>query len=220
MKQSTLGLIETYGFVGAVEALDTAVKAANVELVNCEFVKGGIVTVLITGEVAAVKAAIEASAVAVDKLGVLRNTHVIARVDSGIWDMLRKMKKTNSFKEDMVNETKVSLIEIEKDVVNEAEIDLSEELKDKTELLNSNDEVIKEECEEENSKEVTDEKLKEKENYKIYTTREELEGMKVTELRTIARRLQDIPLTKKQIKFSKKEQLIEEILKNNRRQDK
>lgn len=220
MKQSTLGLIETYGFVGAVEALDTAVKAANVELVNCEFVKGGIVTVLITGEVAAVKAAIEASAVAVDKLGVLRNTHVIARADSGIWDMLRKMKKTNSFKEDMVNETKVSLIEIEKDVVNEAEIDLNEELKDKTELLNINDEVIKEECEEEKSKEVTDEKLKEKENYKIYTTREELEGMKVTELRTIARGLQDIPLTKKQIKFSKKEQLIEEILKNNRRQDK
>lgn len=253
MKQSTLGLIETYGFIGAVEALDVAAKAANVELVSCEFVKGGIVTIIITGEVASVKASVEAAAIAVEKLGVLRSTHVIARAYDEVRDILQDVKSSELVKEDQagetgvglteieldeldetemdlteiedsVNETEVNLTEIEEDKVSETkvnstEIDLSEEFKDKTELLNSNDEVIKEEFEEEkNSEEVTDEKIKE--NAKIYTTREELEGMKVTELRTIARGLQNIPLTKKQIKFSKKEQLIEEILKNNRRQDK
>ncbi|WML37586.1 BMC domain-containing protein [Clostridium sp. OS1-26] len=223
MKQSTLGLIETYGFIGAVEALDVAAKAANVELVSCEFVKGGIVTIIITGEVASVKASVEAAAIAVEKLGVLRSTHVIARAYDEVRDILQDVKSSDLVKEDEVNETEVGLTEIEDSVneteVNLTEIDLSEEFKDKTELLNSNDEVIKEEFEEEkNSEEVTDEKIKE--NAKIYTTREELEGMKVTELRTIARGLQNIPLTKKQIKFSKKEQLIEEILKNNRRQDK
>lgn len=254
MKQSTLGLIETYGFIGAVEALDVAAKAANVELVSCEFVKGGIVTIIITGEVASVKASVEAAAIAVERLGVLRSTHVIARAYDEVRDILQDVKSPDLVKEDEVNETGVGLTEIDLDEleraeidlteieedsmnetevnlaereedkiseteVNSTEIDLSEEFKDKTELLNSNDETIKEEFEEEkNSEEVTDEKIKE--NAKIYTTREELEGMKVTELRTIARGLQNIPLTKKQIKFSKKEQLIEEILKNNRRQDK
>lgn len=261
MKQSTLGLIETYGFIGAVEALDVAAKAANVELVSCEFVKGGIVTIIITGEVASVKEAVEAAAVAVKKLGVLRNIHVIARAYDEVRDILQDVKSFNSVKEDEVNETEIgstrrdldetemSLTEKEEDSVNETEvnlteikedkisetevdsteidlfemnetkIDINEGFKDKTELLNSNDETTKEKSEEEkNSEEVTDEKIKE--NYKTYTTREELEGMKVTELRTIARGLQNIPLTKKQIKFSKKEQLIEEILKNNRRQDK
>lgn len=255
MKQSTLGLIETYGFIGAVEALDVAAKAANVELVSCEFVKGGIVTIIITGEVASVKASVEAAAIAVEKLGVLRSTHVIARAYDEVRDILQDVKSPNSVKEnqaseteiglterdldeldeteieeDSMNETEVNLTGIEEDKIsvtevdstkidlcemNETKIDISEEFKDKTMLLNSNDEVIKEE---KNSEEVTDEKVKE--SYKTYTTREELEGMKVTELRTIARGLQNIPLTKKQIKFSKKEQLIEEILKNNRRQDK
>lgn len=93
MKKSTLGLIETYGFIGAVEALDVAVKTANVQLVSCEFVKGGIVTILITGDVASVKAAVEASAIAVDRLGVLRNTHVIARAYDEVWDILQGKKK-------------------------------------------------------------------------------------------------------------------------------
>ncbi len=204
MKQSTLGLIETYGFIGAVEALDVAAKAANVELVSCEFVKGGIVTIIITGEVASVKASVEAAAIAVEKLGVLRSTHVIARAYDEVRDILKDVKSSDLVKEDEVNETGVGLTEIE-DSVNETEVNLTEIEEDKI----SETEVDSTEID-----------LNEEFKDKIYTTREELEGMKVTELRTIARGLQNIPLTKKQIKFSKKEQLIEEILKNNRRQDK
>jgi microcompartment protein CcmL/EutN len=215
MKQSTLGLIETYGFIGAVEALDIAAKAANVELVSCEFVKGGIVTIIITGEVASVKASVEAAAIAVEKLGVLRSTHVIARAYDEVRDILKDVKSSDLVKEDDVNGTGLGLTEkdldeldeteIEEDSVNETKVNLAEREEDKI----SETEVDSTEID-----------LNEEFKDKIYTTREELEGMKVTELRTIARGLQNIPLTKKQIKFSKKEQLIEEILKNNRRQDK
>lgn len=193
MKQSTLGLIETYGFIGAVEALDVSVKAANVELVSCEFVKGGIVTILITGEVASVKAAVEASAVAVEKLGVLRNTHVIARADDGVWDMLQDIKNSNLIEE---------------------KVELSGIVEDKNKLENNNEKPI-EDCEKiKVTEKTTDESLKDKDNCEICRTREELEGMKVSELRVIARGIENISLTKKQIKFCKKEQLIESIFKD------
>ncbi|MBI6871941.1 BMC domain-containing protein [Clostridium aciditolerans] len=219
MKQSTLGLIETYGFIGAVEALDVAAKAANVELVSCEFVKGGIVTIIITGEVASVKASVEAAAIAVEKLGVLRSTHVIARAYDEVRDILQDVKSSDLVKKDEVNETGVSLTEIELDELDETEMDLTE-IEDSVNETEVNLTEIEEDKISETEVDSTEIDLNEEFKDKIYTTREELEGMKVTELRTIARGLQNIPLTKKQIKFSKKEQLIEEILKNNRRQDK
>lgn len=61
---NALGMIETYGYLAAVEALDSALKAANVSLVDVVRVKGGLVTVLIEGDVGAVKAAVDASAAA------------------------------------------------------------------------------------------------------------------------------------------------------------
>lgn len=79
MKNKALGMVETYGYVGAIEAADVCVKAANVELVGCEFVRGGLVTIHIRGDVAAVKAAVEAAEVAVAKVGKLISTHVIPR---------------------------------------------------------------------------------------------------------------------------------------------
>ena len=60
MKNKALGLIETYGYIGAIEAADTAVKAAYVELSAVEKVKGGLVTVQLLGDVGAVKAAVDA----------------------------------------------------------------------------------------------------------------------------------------------------------------
>lgn len=74
-----LGLIETQGFTAVFEAIDSACKAANVEVVGKEKLGGGYVTVIIKGDVAAVKAAIEAGKVKVDGLGTLIAAHVIAR---------------------------------------------------------------------------------------------------------------------------------------------
>jgi ethanolamine utilization protein EutM len=74
-----LGLIETRGLVGAIEASDAMVKAARVELVGREYVEAGLVTVMIRGELAAVTAAIEAGASAARKVGELVAAHVIPR---------------------------------------------------------------------------------------------------------------------------------------------
>src|SRR5437899_9932624 len=74
-----LGMIETKGFVGMVEAADAMVKAAKVELVGYEKIGGGYVTAIVRGDVAAVKAALEAGAKSAEKLGEVVSVHVIAR---------------------------------------------------------------------------------------------------------------------------------------------
>lgn len=74
-----LGMIETKGLVGAVEAADAMVKAANVRLIGKELVGGGLVTVMIQGDVGAVKAATDAGAAAAQRVGELISVHVIPR---------------------------------------------------------------------------------------------------------------------------------------------
>lgn len=76
---NALGMIETKGLVGAIEAADAMVKAANVTLVGKEKVGGGLVTVLVRGDVGAVKAATDAGAAAAERVGELISVHVIPR---------------------------------------------------------------------------------------------------------------------------------------------
>ncbi|EAD5843100.1 TPA_asm: BMC domain-containing protein [Listeria innocua] len=80
MPNEALGLIEVTGFLGAVVAADTCLKAANVELIRCEVIKGGLTTVELTGDVGAVNAAVEAGKAATESLGCLVSSHVIARM--------------------------------------------------------------------------------------------------------------------------------------------
>ena len=79
MDTNSLGMIETKGLVGAIEAADAMVKSANVQLVGKEQVGGGLVTVMVRGDVGAVKAATDAGAAAAEKVGELISVHVIAR---------------------------------------------------------------------------------------------------------------------------------------------
>ncbi len=79
-----LGMIECKGFVGMVEAADAMVKAAKVELVGYEKIGGGYVTCIVRGDVAAVKAAVEAGARGAERVGELVSTHVIPRPHSSI----------------------------------------------------------------------------------------------------------------------------------------
>ncbi|MCL1939422.1 MAG: ethanolamine utilization microcompartment protein EutM [Desulfovibrionaceae bacterium] len=87
---SALGMIETKGLVGAIEAADAMVKAANVELVGREQIGGGLVTVMVRGDVAAVKAATDAGAVAAERVGHLVSAHVIPRPHSEVEMILPK----------------------------------------------------------------------------------------------------------------------------------
>ena len=90
MSQRSLGLIETYGLLPAVEAADAAVKSANVELIGYEFAKGsGMTVVKVEGDVGAVKAAIAAASVAASKVGRVAATRVIPRPAAGLEVMVR-----------------------------------------------------------------------------------------------------------------------------------
>ena len=79
MSYEALGMVETKGLVGAVEAADAMVKAANVVLIGKEQVGGGLVTMLVRGDVGAVKAATDAGAAAARRVGELISVHVIPR---------------------------------------------------------------------------------------------------------------------------------------------
>ncbi|WP_297882515.1 ethanolamine utilization microcompartment protein EutM [uncultured Campylobacter sp.] len=87
---NALGMIETKGLVAAVEAADAMVKAANVTLVGKELVGGGLVTVMVRGDVGAVKAATDAGAAAADRVGELISVHVIPRPHSEVELILPK----------------------------------------------------------------------------------------------------------------------------------
>ncbi len=92
-----LGMIETKGFVGMVEAADAAVKAAMVDLVGYEKIGGGYVTMIIRGDVAAVKAAIEAAARGAERVGELVSTHVIPRPHINV-DMILPLGRADQAK--------------------------------------------------------------------------------------------------------------------------
>ncbi len=79
-----LGLVETKGLVGAIEAADAMVKAARVQLVGKEKIGGGYVTILVRGDVGAVKAATDAGAAAAERVGELVSVHVIPRPHSEV----------------------------------------------------------------------------------------------------------------------------------------
>jgi microcompartment protein CcmL/EutN len=85
-----LGLIETQGFTAVFEAIDSACKAANVEVLAKEKLGGGYITVVIKGDVAAVKAAVDAGQAKVGALGKLIAAHVIARPSAGVLSLLPK----------------------------------------------------------------------------------------------------------------------------------
>ncbi len=88
MNTNSLGMIETKGMVGAIEAADAMVKSANVQLVGKELAGGGLVTVMVRGDVGAVKAATDAGAAAAEKVGELVSVHVIARPHTEVDNIL------------------------------------------------------------------------------------------------------------------------------------
>ncbi len=169
-----LGMIEVKGRLAAVEALDNALKTANVCLVNMIRVGGGLTTVLVEGDVGAVKVAVASSAAAAQKVGGLISSHVIARPA----DSVRKMLSRQST------------------VARPAE---SERPSEKASLLNGGAEGLLE-----SRLTVKPDVAKIDESDRLYVKR-------VSELRTIARQTKGISLTKKEIKFAKKDELIKAI---------
>jgi microcompartment protein CcmL/EutN len=90
MAQEALGLVETKGLIGSVEAADAMVKAANVVLIGKEYIGAGYVTVMVRGDVGAVKAATDAGAAAARRVGELVSVHVIPRPHAEVERILPK----------------------------------------------------------------------------------------------------------------------------------
>lgn len=88
MNLNALGMIETKGLVASIEAADAMVKAANVTLIGYEKVGGGLVTVMVRGDVGAVKAATDAGATAAQRIGELVSVHVIPRPHNEVENIL------------------------------------------------------------------------------------------------------------------------------------
>ncbi len=88
-----LGMVETKGLVGSIEAADAMVKAANVVLIGSEYVGGGFVTVMVRGDVGAVKAATDAGAAAAKRVGELVSVHVIPRPHADVEMILPENSK-------------------------------------------------------------------------------------------------------------------------------
>jgi ethanolamine utilization protein EutM len=92
MAFEALGMVETKGLIGSIEAADAMVKAANVVLVGKEYIGAGYVTVLVRGDVGAVKAATDAGAAAARRVGELISVHVIPRPHTEVEKVLPKAK--------------------------------------------------------------------------------------------------------------------------------
>lgn len=137
MSKDALGLIETRGLVAAIEALDASLKAANVEFASYRFTTGGLICVIVTGEVGAVRAAVDAGSAAAARVGELISTHVIPRPADDTMTIIDEIsgKKLISKKEPDIAEPDENVIDIESEVPNESTIYTEEELKKAVEIL-------------------------------------------------------------------------------------
>ena len=133
-----LGLIETRGMVGAIVAADIALKTAQVELINKEYTKGGLVCIEFEGDVAAVKASVEAAVMAIKDMGVLIASHVIPRPDDSV-EKIIKRKVEPSIEEvtqKKVEETKKEIKDIEEKSLENVELkDIQEEIEELNDIL-------------------------------------------------------------------------------------
>ncbi|MFD3446730.1 BMC domain-containing protein [Microbacteriaceae bacterium 4G12] len=188
MDTRALGLIEVKGYLGAIEAADSALKAANVRLIGVEKIKGGLTTVKLGGDVAAVEAAVEAGAAAVSKLNVLLAGHVIARTHEELITIIENGRQP--------------LVEKQGQVIEEPE-DVSVPLSKENQVL---DEVEPPSEKDQHLQEAAEHPAPEREEQQ-----RDLYQMKVEELRSLARKYRVPNLSRKEIKFGRKEDLIHAI---------
>lgn len=203
-----LGMIEVYGYLTAVEALDSALKAANVTRLDVVKVRGGLVTVLVEGDVGAVKAAMDASAAAAERIGTVVSVHVIPRPASDVERMLKGPgggPKTGP--QETEPEPKGPEPEERKDEEPEAEppeADLEPETPEPEapEPEKPAQAAMPEPAEPERKPEA---------GKAAAVTPEEMKAMSVDGLRRLARELEIPSMTRAEIRYAKKQELIQKI---------
>ncbi len=229
------GYVETRGFVTAIEAADAALKAANVTLTNCYYVKGGIVTIEVTGDVAAVNAAVDAASESARRLGNFLSSNVIARVDSEMKKILVSDIGKKSEKDSAVAQIDEKIIEKKNDgkieeVIEQAAENLennenqfteeqSESITEKIEAQEKMEDVIQETVEKEQTgntqenEEISITETLKKKDKEIKKIKKQYQDMKVADLKTKVNSLK-LGYTWNQIKIMPKKKLIEILIKN------
>ena len=190
---NALGMIETKGLVGSIEAADAMLKAANVTLASKTHVGGGLVTVMVRGDVGAVKAAVDAGAAAAERVGELISVHVIPRPADDVEYILDPLTPPEPPAD---SEPKLEP-ETERAAEPEAEMEPEPPAQPEPE-----DPSLEEEDPEEEAHAVELESLSE----------ESMQRMTVARLRAVARALGATGMTRREIRFAKKEELIARIL--------
>lgn len=190
---NALGMIETKGLVGSIEAADAMLKAANVTLASKTHVGGGLVTVMVRGDVGAVKAAVDAGAAAAERVGELISVHVIPRPADDVEYILDPLTPPEPPAD---SEPKLEP-ETERAVEPEAEMEPEPPAQPEPE-----DPSLEEEDPEEEAHAAELESLSE----------ESMQRMTVARLRAVARALGATGMTRREIRFAKKEELIARIL--------
>ncbi|MGL5379450.1 BMC domain-containing protein [Clostridium sp.] len=202
---NALGLIEVNGYLAAIEAADAALKAANVKLIGLEIVNAGITNVQITGDVGAVKASVDAGKMAAEKLGLLRAAHVIPRLNNEVAKLFPTMNKENP--PSVVGEE-----ESEQDLLIYSSNNLNTDV-EKDEVIEIQENISNEEIKKEENTGITKEEEDEKvERSLSEKTSEYYNLLKVDELRSLVRKLNIATMTNKQIKFARKDELINILL--------
>ncbi|EOI01893.1 hypothetical protein UAY_01301 [Enterococcus moraviensis ATCC BAA-383] len=135
-----LGLIEVNGYLGAICAADAALKAANVKLLKSEKIKGGITTIELVGDVAAITAAVDAGKVVAETLGCLRASHVIARMDNAVQSLLLEEHPLPEATKDLPIETTKAQLTSQ---VEELKVEIKDEIVAETNLTKSPEETKK-----------------------------------------------------------------------------
>ncbi len=233
-----LGLIETKGLVGAIEAADAMLKAANVKLIGKEYVGGALVVIKIIGEVAAVKSSVDAGAAAAQRVGHLVSTHVIPRPDDQLESILyetnkgkrggKKKSRTKS-----VDKSQASLFEVSPETEENAEVipvepaesenevvvpetEVQHEITAEQESEQTETEIVEsspdEETEQTQSDDLTETETETEEvtaSQIEIPTLEELEKMNVHELRHLARQFDSFPIKGREISKANRQTLID-----------
>lgn len=223
MSDRALGMIETRGLVASIEAADAMVKAAKVQLLAKEKVDGGLVTIFVEGETAAVKSAVDAGAAAAQRVGELVSTHIIPRPDDQIDEIiLRKTgveTKRNKPKLKLEPEPK-PILEKELEPVPEKKPErkrrqIKIKAKESSEAINpifksssfSTIDSLKEEALSGTSAKEKPEKTKSKGELKF--SMRELEVMNVHQLRRFARDIESFPIKGREISRANRGELLD-----------
>lgn len=208
-----LGMIETKGLIASIESADSMTKTANVKILEKQYIGAGLVTVFVVGDVAAVKAAVEAGVAAVKVLGdnFLISNHVIPRPHQEMENILdlKREKKLENEVEIFDEEEIISVPEVKEETVVKEEI-IVEEVIGNTNTESEREESQNDEKEIEKTEQLEIIELEDKENGADLAKK--LEELKISELRIMLKEDKDNKLTGKAISKLNKENLIIKLL--------